>query len=136
MKIVDTSVAVAAFASWHELHQQAAAVIRTRPELPAQSALETYSVLTRLPPPHRAAPGIVQEFLAVSFPSPYLALAPASIATFIAELADLGIVGGATYDALIAAVARGAGAALVTCDQRARRTYERIGVAVEYLTAG
>jgi predicted nucleic acid-binding protein len=136
VKVVDTSVAIAAFASWHELHRPAAAVLRAKPALAAQSALETYSVLTRLPPPHRAAPAIVQEFLAASFPDPYVGLAPEGVAALIPELAELGIVGGATYDALIGAVARGVGATLITCDLRARQTYERIGVPVEYLIAG
>lgn len=136
MKVVDTSVVVAAFASWHELHALAAAALRRKPGLPAQSALEAYSVLTRLPPPHRAAPDIVREFLALSFPAPFLALEPPRVADLIAELAVHGIAGGATYDALIAAVARASRATLVTCDLRARPTYERLGVTVEYLTAG
>jgi predicted nucleic acid-binding protein len=134
LKLVDTSVVVAAFASWHEFHPQALAVLRAEPGLPAQSALETYSVLTRLPPPHRASPGVVQEFLTVNFKRPYLSLTSDGFAALIGELADNGIVGGAAYDALIGAVARDAGATLVTCDQRARLTYERIGVSVEYLT--
>jgi predicted nucleic acid-binding protein len=133
LKLVDTSVAVAAFASWHELHGPAAAAVEGLPGLPAQCALETYSVLTRLPAPHRAPPLVVRDFLAANFRSPYLSLAPDRIAALISELADQGIVGGAAYDALIAAVARDAGGTLVTCDRRARATYERIGVIVEYL---
>lgn len=35
--------------------------------LPVQCALEAYSVLTRLPPPHRVAPLIVRAFLAANF---------------------------------------------------------------------
>jgi uncharacterized protein with PIN domain len=48
---VDTSVVVAAFASWHEAHAAAARVVADRPDLVAPAALEAYAVLTRLPPP-------------------------------------------------------------------------------------
>jgi predicted nucleic acid-binding protein len=135
LKLVDTSVVVAAFASWHELHGPAMVVLEGHPGLPAQSALETYSVLTRLPPPHRASPIVVRDFLAANFSSPYLSLAPEALAKMFGEFAGLGIVGGAAYDALIAALARDAGGTLVTCDRRARLTYERIRVDVEFLAA-
>jgi len=101
--------------------------------LPAQSALEAYSVLTRLPPPHRAPANLVRDFLAASFPDPYLVLAPDAVAALIAELAGHGMIDGAAYDALIAAVAREAGATLLSCDRRAASTYERLGASVDYL---
>lgn len=133
MIAVDTSVVVAAFASWHELHGAAAAVLDRRARLPAQCALETYSVLTRLPPPHRAPAGLVREFLEEAFPDPYLTLATERYGELIEVLARTGIVGGATYDALVGVSARDAGATLVTCDRRARTTYERMGVAIEFV---
>lgn len=46
-------------------------------------------------------------------------------------LADLGIAGGAVYDALVALAAQEHGATLATRDFRARETYVRIGVRVE-----
>jgi predicted nucleic acid-binding protein len=130
---VDSSVVVAAFASWHELHEPARAALDRGPRVPAQAALEVYSVLTRLPPPHRVRAGLVRDFLAARFPAPYLALAPERFPQFTAEVAEREIVGGAAYDALIAAVARDAGATLLTCDRRAERIYVRIGAAVDYL---
>lgn len=130
---VDTSVIVAAFASWHEFHVQALRALDREPGLPGQAALEAYSVLTRLPPPHRASPWLVRDFLKANFREPYLVLAPEGLAALISELADAGITGGASYDALIAAVARDANATLLTCDLRARQTYGRLGVVVEYL---
>jgi predicted nucleic acid-binding protein len=133
VRAVDTSVAIAAFASWHEVHGPAARALRLHPRLPAPCALEAYSVLTRLPPPHRASPLMVRDFLAANFEEPYLIPPPESMAGIIRELADRGVVGGAAYDGFIAAVARDAGATLVTCDVRARVTYERLGVIVEYL---
>jgi predicted nucleic acid-binding protein len=89
--------------------------------------------LTSLPPPHRAPAHLVREFLSARFPDPYLTVGPERIRELIAELAERGIVGGSAYDALIAAVARGAAATLLTCDRRAEGTYARIGAAVRFL---
>ena len=133
MIAVDTSVVVAAFASWHALHQAALAVLDRQPALPVQAALEAYSVLTRLPPPHRAPADIVRDFIEGNFGDAMLGLAPDQFAGFLSQMANQGIVGGASYDALIAVTARDAGRELVTCDARARQTYERLGVSVEYL---
>jgi predicted nucleic acid-binding protein len=133
MIAVDTSVVVAAFASWHELHEPARSALERDARLPAQAALESYSVLTRLPPPHRAPEGLVRDFLAARFPDPYLMLAAEGLRELIDELAEREIVGGAAYDALIAAVARAAGATLLTCDRRAETIYVRVGARVEYV---
>ncbi len=54
MICVDSSVAIAGFASWHERHADAAAVIHGKVAMPSHAIFETCSVLTRLPPPHRA----------------------------------------------------------------------------------
>lgn len=133
MIAVDTSVVVAAFASWHESHALARRAVRGRPAIPAPCILETYSVLTRLPPPHRAPADVVHDFLAATFPGAYLVLAPGRVAALIRELVEQGIVGGATYDAQVAAVAREAGATLLSLDRRAAATYLRLGVAIDYL---
>jgi predicted nucleic acid-binding protein len=131
--VADTSVVVAAFASWHEFHEAARRVLDRGARLPAQAALESYSVLTRLPAPHRAAAALVQEFLADRFRKPYLMLGPAEFRSLLEDLPPLGISGGAAYDALIAAVAREASATLATCDRRAADVYERLGSQVEYI---
>lgn len=91
-------------------------------------ALETYSVLTRLPAPHRAPPDLVTEFLRVRFPGPFLRLSPQEYKRFVLGLADNGVTGGACYDALVAATAAGFEADLMTCDRRAFPIYERYGV--------
>jgi hypothetical protein len=67
MKAVDSSVVVAAFATWHEHHALARAAMSNRPRLVAHAAVESYSVLTRLPPPHRANPSIVHAFITQRF---------------------------------------------------------------------
>ena len=68
MKIAaDTSVLVASFASWHEHHGLAAAAIAKVNAVVAHCLLETFSVLTRLPAPHRMTAKVVSTFLDKSF---------------------------------------------------------------------
>jgi predicted nucleic acid-binding protein len=130
---VDTSVVVAAFASWHEAHSAAEAALARKPRVPAHVLLESYSVLTRLPPPHRAPPDLVVAFLAERFTKVPLAL-PARMHLRILERAvAAGIGGGAIHDALIAATALHAKARLLTRDRRAVPTYERLKVDYEFL---
>lgn len=133
MIVVDSSVVVAAFASWHELHGPARTALDRGARLPAHAALETYSVLTRMPAPHRAPPQLVLTFLAARFPEPYLALESDEFRAFLHELGPRRIAGAASYDALIAAIAKEAGATLLSCDRRASATYERLQATVEYL---
>jgi hypothetical protein len=91
-------------------------------------ALETYSVLTRLPPPHRAPAEVVRDFIRARFPEPFLRLSPQELRSFLLALPDRGVAGGAAYDALVAATAAGFEAELITCDRRALPTYERYGI--------
>jgi predicted nucleic acid-binding protein len=130
----DTSVAVAAFASWHESHAAARAALRPGALLVAHCALETYSVLTRLPVPHRAPRGMVHEFLTAQFPEPHLVMEARDQRRLIARLVELDIDGGAVYDALVALTAAAADATLISCDRRAARTYERCGAAVRMIS--
>ena len=128
MIAVDTSVVVAAFASWHEGHPAAAAVLSRRPRVPAHVLLESFSVLTRRPPPHRAPADLVASFLEQRFREAPLVLPARAHRDLVSRAADIGLAGGAIYDALIAATAHHAGATLLTRDQRARPVYERVGV--------
>lgn len=91
-------------------------------------ALETYSVLTRLPAPHRAPGDVVRDFIRARFPEPYLRLGAQDFRGFVLGLTDHGVTGGAAYDALVAATAAGFDAELVTCDRRALPIYERYGI--------
>lgn len=129
MIAVDTSVVVAGFASWHEGHPAARTALSAAPRLPAHVALEVYSVLTRLPPPHRATAAIVVSFLQARFRDPPLALPATDHLALLREASEKGITGGALYDALVAATAKHAGATLLTRDRRAVRTYETLGAA-------
>ena len=51
----DTSVLVPALLSWHPAHEECRAAVVEVAVLPSHVFLETYSVLTRLPAPHRVA---------------------------------------------------------------------------------
>ena len=127
---VDSSIVVAGFAPWHQLHLQALDTLDERPALPAHAALEAYSVLTRLPQPGRASGDIAARFLADRFQEPWLTLPGARQREVLLELGRESIVGGAVYDALIAATARHHELLLVTADPRAAGTYARLGVTV------
>ena len=128
MKAADTSVVVAAFASWHERHEGARKALDDGARLIEHCALETYSVLTRLPPPHRASGALVREFLAARFPQPFLRLTAKAYREFLLSMPDRAVTGGAAYDALVAATASAFDVELVTCDRRALPMYERYGV--------
>jgi hypothetical protein len=75
----------------------------------------------------------VRDFLAANFGGDGIAAGPASVMVLLDELVGRRIVGGATYDAVIAVVARELGATLVSCDRRAWPTYTSLGVTVQFL---
>jgi predicted nucleic acid-binding protein len=133
VKAADTSVVVAAFASWHEHHERARKALDQGLHLIDHCALETYSVLTRLPPPHRSPGPIARDFLRLRFVDPFLRLDARAYKTFVLELPERAIAGGSAYDALVAATAAAHLATLITCDRRAASVYETYGVQVTYL---
>src|SRR5580704_3166743 len=67
--LIDTSVAVALAFAGHEHHQATRKAIGNRScGLSGHAAFETFSVLTRLPPPSRRTPAAVARLLAANFP--------------------------------------------------------------------
>jgi predicted nucleic acid-binding protein len=78
--------------------------------------IESYSVLTRLPPPHRLSPVDALALLDANFMrAKIIALGGRSYVTLLRRAADEGISGGQTYDAVIAAcVLKGKAHALLT----------------------
>ena len=124
---------VAAFASWHEKHDAACRALDEGLRLIDHCALECYSVLTRLPPPHRAPGEVVRDFIAARFAAPMLRLSAKAYRDFLSGLPEREISGGAAYDALVAATAAGNGAELVSCDRRASAIYERYGIKTRLL---
>jgi predicted nucleic acid-binding protein len=128
MRAVDTSVAVAAFGEWHVLNEPALRVLDQGTAIPVHALLETYSVLTAFPPPHRAAPHLVATWLEERFAD---VLPPPTVAdhrALVGTLAAAGRIGGAVYDALVALTAKTAGAFLVAADRRALAVYDLVGV--------
>jgi predicted nucleic acid-binding protein len=127
--VVDTSVAVAAALPWHESHAAArAALPRRKTRLLAPVAVETYAVLTRLPPPHRVAIPLAWQYLEATYALPPVALGDDGYANLLASSAAEEIGGGAVYDAVVAATAAAAGATLLTLDRRAVTTYQTLRV--------
>lgn len=133
MIAADTSLVVAAFASWHERHEAARRTLDGGVRLVEHCALETYSVLTRLPAPHRTRGEVVREFLKARFPEPFLRLSAGAYRDFLSAMPERAVSGGAAYDALVAATAAGHDAELVSCDRRAAVIYERYGVRIRLL---
>ena len=133
MRAADSSLVVAAFASWHERHEPARKALDGGLRLIEHCALETYSVLTRLPSPHRSPGNLIRDFLAARFPDSHLRLGVAEFRKFLLGLPEQRVTGGSTYDALVAATAASHDAELVTCDRRAAPVYERYGVRVVML---
>ncbi|MDQ3757367.1 MAG: PIN domain-containing protein [Actinomycetota bacterium] len=131
--VVDTSAAVALVQADHEHHARTMVVLGDRRlGLSGHAAFETYSVLTRLPPPLRRRPAEVVDLLADNFPAG-VSLSPERAAGLVPRLAELGIAGGSVYDALVGAAAAERGIPLATWDVRAVDTYRALGVEVELL---
>jgi predicted nucleic acid-binding protein len=130
----DTSVLVASLASWHQHHEVAFAAAGRLDGVIAHSLLETYSVLTRMPAPHRMSAAIVARLLEATFEHlPILGLAPNEHRKLIMTCAALGIGGGSIYDAMIAASCARAKATLLTLDARAHATYAALKIDHELL---
>ena len=128
MIALDTSVVVPTLLGWHEAHESSREAARGA-AIPAHALVESYSVLTRLPAPHRVTPTVASTLLAGSFPpARILHPAPALAASIVPRLADAGIAGGAASDALVALTAVEHGAELRTRDRRAAATYDALAV--------
>jgi predicted nucleic acid-binding protein len=131
----DSSVVIPALDTSHESHEQVAAFIERAGDvrLIAHVALEAYHVLTRVRPYRRLPPRAVAGAIRDSFPGPLVGLAPEEHWTLMEQAPRLGIVGGAVFDAFIAAAANRAGLTLVSRDRRAASTYAAVGVDCELL---
>ncbi len=100
---------IAAVCSWHEHHEAAASEIerrlvgRAKMIVAAPALVEAYSVLTRLPPPHRLSPETALALLENNFlkPATVIALNAKSYETLLVRAPKNGVAGGRTYDAVI-----------------------------------
>lgn len=130
----DTSVLVAAFASWHERHAVALPAVGRVQAVVGHCLLETYSVLTRLPAPHRMTAAVVSKQIHATFGRrQVLGLSPEEQHKLITTCAAQGMTGGSVYDAMIAMTCARADAKLLTLDARARQTYAALAVDYELL---
>lgn len=131
--LVDTSVAVALCVADHEDHASTlAALAGMRLGLAGHAALETYSVLTRLPAPARRTPATVARLLRANFPLTRF-LSEKAAGALVDDLAAAGIAGGSVYDALVGAAAAEHRRRLATRDRRALETYRALNIDVELL---
>lgn len=131
--LVDTSVAVALCVADHDSHDHVFAALEGRRlGLAGHAAFETFSVLSRLPPPARRPPAIVARLLQENFPaSRFLSVDGAS--DLLSRFGEGEIAGGAVYDALVGATALEHRLPLATLDRRALDTYRVLGLDVEVL---
>lgn len=122
---VDTSALIAALSAWHDRHLATLEVLegllaeRVELVLSQHVLLETYAVLTRLPPPHRLTPvdaaAVIEQNLRL-----FTEARPVeSVRSLLRTWADANIGGGRIYDLFILASARAAGASqFVTLNPR------------------
>ena len=129
----DTSCMVAAVCAWHEHNPQAGAEIERRLSrgqkqiVAAPALLESYAVLTRLPPPHRLPAADAHALLEANFMdgATVVTLTAPGCRTLLRRAVTAAIVGGHAYDAAIAACALKARVAtLLTFNARHFRAFE------------
>jgi predicted nucleic acid-binding protein len=127
---IDSSLLIPAVAPWHTEHARVDRALGRIVELRmiGHVVLETYSWLTRNRP--RTLPRVAAGLVG-ALPGPLLVLSPAGHVRVLELAGTNGLMGGAMYDALIAATALEADARLLSRDERAARTYEAIGVSFE-----
>lgn len=131
--LVDTSIALALVVADHEYHRATVEAIGRRSVgLAGHASFETFSVLTRLPPPLRRTPAAAQSLLSRDFGLSRFLSAEAARRLFT-RLAVLHIAGGAVYDALVGAAALEQQLTLATRDRRAIDTYGALDVPLEIL---
>jgi predicted nucleic acid-binding protein len=127
---VDTSVVIPAVVSWHVRHVPAVSamerLLRTKSLLlPLPVVLESYSVLTRLPAPHRLSPADAHELLVRTFENARLSpFRPRNVWAFLQSLAERAIAGGAAYDGAVLEAARAGGAEVLLTYNRS--DFERL----------
>ena len=128
--LLDTSVAVALLVEDHQAHDVCRSAIRGYDlGLAGHAVFETISVLSRMPGSSRRSVSVVHRALTKSFPNSHFLSAQGTreVATAVA---DLGIGGGAVYDALVCAAAIEADCPLMTRDTRALPTYQTLGAQI------
>ncbi len=132
MIVADTSVLVPAVLANHEFHEACHESAGLVDAAVAHALIEMYSVLTRLPQPFTVPPTAAIEAVE-SYGTTVIGVPDSHVLDVVRHAGSMRIVGGATYDALIAATAQHHEATLLTRDERAARTYERLGADVRWV---
>jgi predicted nucleic acid-binding protein len=132
-RAADSSVTIAALLADHPAHESASEALAACEATIAHVAVEAYSVLTRLPAPHRVDAGTAATVLKERNSAVHVTLDPSEYAQAPTRLAASGVSGGATYDGLIALVVLEHDLELLTRDKRAVRTYRALDVAYQLL---
>jgi predicted nucleic acid-binding protein len=127
-KAADSSITIAALLADHPAHKTAADALARCKTTIAHAAIETYSVLTRLPAPHRVDATTAATVINQRIAATHATLNASNYAQAPTRLAGAGISGGATYDGLIALTALEHDLELITRDKRAERTYRALNV--------
>ena len=111
MIAIDSSVIIPGLLSWHEFHDRAFSALKKAKAggellLPLPALIESYSVMTRLPSPHRLRPEAAYELLHDLFgEAPVVSLSTGNAWNFVRDCVSEGIAGGRVYDAAIATAA-------------------------------
>ena len=112
--LFDTSVLIAAFVESHPMHKRAFPWLKQAKAkefemiVAAHTVAELYAVLSTLPIKPRISPLIARKLIGENIESTgkIIALTPREYISVIKEISEMGLVGGVTYDALIAKVAQ------------------------------
>jgi predicted nucleic acid-binding protein len=124
---LDTSCVVALRCGWHARHADTVRALEEQLDagmelvLAAHTLVEAYSVLTRLPAPHRVSPEAALDLLRRNFHTgtQVLALTSQEVWSFLDGAPGSGVLGGRAYDALIVASLRKVhGTVLMTLNPR------------------
>lgn len=132
-KAADSSVTIAALLADHPAHKTASEALAACKTTIAHAAIETYSVLTRLPAPHRVDAATAATVINERLPTTYAMLDASEYAKAPARLAAVGVSGRATYAGLICLSALEHDLELFTRDRRAERTYRALDVPYQLL---
>jgi predicted nucleic acid-binding protein len=131
---------VAALCAWHEHHERAVREIELRLGngealvVAAPALIETYAVLTRIPPPHRLSPTSSKMLLEANFMGDgveTVALDADAYRRLLERAPERDIAGGRIYDAIIVACGLAAGVdVLLTFNDRQFRSLVPQGVQI------
>lgn len=133
-RAVDSSVSLAAIIEDDPQHEAAELALAESNRTIAHVAAETYSVITRIPPPIKLDADTAASVIEARLSSERVALDATQNPSAIRRLADAQISGGATYDGLIALTALDHDIELISRDHRAARIYRALGVRFRMLS--